>query len=269
MIIKDFFDAIVVRAKGCRYSSMNYLEYDDCKNAVVVRDDADLILLRELDDGSVPVSAPAMLHFAANDFARLIDAIAEMSGDLRLHFVPREHAAGLAAMGFIEWGEFTDFFNTDLAATAARLVSTTAPTAEYLVVEDSAEAAALSQRCRLQSRGFEGETAEWFADWLKDNKVIIVRQDGVIAGFCCITIYDSGKTLWIREMAVDPLYQGRGLGKLMLEQAIMYGVQNGAVKGFLAADLLNHNAIGLYNKYDFIARNTADSELQMIRGGTA
>jgi len=255
------FDALITRARNYKYSSMNYLEYDDCKNAAVVRDDSDLILL--LDESK----SPAMLHFAANNFDDAIAAITAMHGDLRLNFVPKDYAKKLAAIGFVEWGEYADFFNTDLAKTAARLVTVADP--EYLTTQDCKPASELSQRCRLQSRGFEGETAEWFADWLKDDKVIIVRQDGVIAGYCCITIYDSGKTLWIREMAVDPLYQGRGLGKLLMEQSITYGAQNGAVKGFLAADLLNHNAIGLYAKYGFIAQNPADSELQMVReGGT-
>jgi len=50
-----------------------------------------------------------------------------------------------------------------------------------------------------------------------------------------------------------------------MEQAILYGVNNGAIKGFLAADILNENAIGLYRKYGFHMKST-DRELQMIRG---
>jgi len=263
MIDKNVLEAITARARDYKYSSMGYLDFDDCKNAVVVRDDAEMILLR--DDSSNP--APSMLHFAVNNFGDLIAAAADMQGDLRLHFVPREYAQRLAAIGFIEWGEYADFFNTDLAKTALRLGDVAA--LEYLAAQDCKLVSELSQRCRLQSRGFEGETAEWFADWLTKGKVIIVRQDGVIAGLCCVSIYDGGKTMWIRELAVDPPYQGRGLGKILMQQAIVYGVQNGAIKGFLAADLLNHNAIGLYNKYDFVAQNPDDSELQMIRkGGT-
>jgi len=49
-----------------------------------------------------------------------------------------------------------------------------------------------------------------------------------------------------------------------MEQAIKYGVENGAVKGFLAADILNENAIILYNKYGFYA-NDVEGELQMVK----
>ncbi|MCL2373528.1 MAG: GNAT family N-acetyltransferase, partial [Defluviitaleaceae bacterium] len=63
---------------------------------------------------------------------------------------------------------------------------------------------------------------------------------------------------------VDPEHQGMGLGKKLMEQAICYGVEHGATRGFLAADILNKNAIGLFNKYNFLAKDS-DSELQMIR----
>ena len=49
-----------------------------------------------------------------------------------------------------------------------------------------------------------------------------------------------------------------------MEQAIQYGVGKGATRGFLAADILNEIAIGLYNSYGFYKKN-AESELQMIR----
>jgi len=86
----------------------------------------------------------------------------------------------------------------------------------------------------------------------------------LIAGFCSVSIYGEGTTLWIRMLGVDPKYQGQGIGKKLMEQAIKYGIQNGAEKGFLAADLLNANAIGLYKKYDFHAKD-AEGELQMVK----
>lgn len=135
---------------------------------------------------------------------------------------------------------------------------------EYLSENECEMASILSQKCKLQSRGFEGETKAWFKGWLTENNVIIRRKDSAIAGFCCVSIYNEGTTLWIREIAVDPAYQGMGFGKQLMEQAIRYGVENGAVKGFLAADVLNKNAIGLYEKHGFHVKGT-DSELQMVR----
>jgi len=205
-----------------------------------------------------------MLFYATNDFEAVIRAITELpSNELRLHFVPHEYAARLRTLGFYEWGEYVDFWNDNLETTSSYLDNIREP--EFLAREDSEEVSLLSQRCRLQSRGFEGESMEWFMEWLDENKVIIWRKDEVIVGFCCVSIYDDSTKLWIREIAVDPAFQGKGFGKRLMEQAILYGVNNGAVKGFLAADILNENAIRLYNKYDFHIKGT-DSELQMIRG---
>ena len=250
--------ALLERAQNYKYSSMNYIEYDDCKNASIVHGSEDLILLQDA------TATPAMLHFAANDFNLVIDAISKLSGKLRIHFVPWEFFPQLEAIGFTVWGEFLDFFNTDLQATAATFRHI--GTIEYLAPHECEEAAAFSQKCRLQSRGFEGETPEWFAKWQQENKIIVARENSQIVGLCAVSIYDmgTGSTLWIRMLAVDPAHQGKGYGKKLIEQAINYGVESSAIKGFLHTDVLNKNAIGLYDKYNFFASGD-DGELQMIR----
>jgi ribosomal protein S18 acetylase RimI-like enzyme len=257
MIGNNVFDTIFQKAKTYKYSSMNYIDFDDCKNAEILCERSDLILLK---DNS---KTPSMLYFAANDFESFVKIVTDLSSSLRLHFVPRQYVPLLEKIGFIEWGEYTDFWNISLTNTFTRFDNISE--IEYLGTEECEEAAAVSQKCKLQSRGFEGETKEWFEEWLVKNEVIILRNNSKIAGFCCVSIYNDGTTLWIRELAVDPIYQGTGLGKKLIEQAIRYGVENGAVKGFLAADILNKNAIGLYKKYDFHAKNIEDSEIQMIK----
>jgi len=251
MISENDFNTLTTRAKTYKYSSMNYIEFVDCKNAIILHDSHDLIFLQDTS------TTPAMLYFATNNFNLVIDAVAKLSGQLRIHFVPRKFASQLK--GFTEWAELADFFNTDLQNT-----STTHSKPEYLNPNECEAVAQLSQRCKLQSRGFEGETAEWFSKWQRENKVIIVREASNIVGFCCVSIYDigTGITLLIAMLAVNPAFQGMGYGKKLLEQAIDYGVENGAAKGFLHADVLNKNAIGLYNKYNFHA--AGDYELQMI-----
>lgn len=122
----------------------------------------------------------------------------------------------------------------------------------------------MSKLCATQSRGFQGESTDWFTNWVKENEVIVTKDGNSLIGYCCVSIYADGTMLWIREIAVSPQYQGRGYGKKLMEQAIQYGVKMGAKRGFLAADVLNTNAIGLYNSYGFIQRDS-HGELQMIR----
>jgi len=254
---EETFNAVIQNAKRRKYTSMNYIEYSDCVNAEVLHNSIDLVILHDKS------KSPEMLFFAVDDFETVIRVIEEMPNNkLRLHFVPHEYSARLKELGFFEWGEYADFWNNNLKSISTHFDSIGEP--EYLGNDEIEEVSLLSQRCRLQSRGFEGESAEWFKEWMDDNKVIVKRVENKVAGFCCVSIYNEGTTLWIREIAVDPPSQGKGFGKYMMEQAIMYGVNNGAVKGFLAADILNENAIGLYRRYGFQMKDT-DNELQMIR----
>jgi len=256
MINKDTFNAITEKASGYTYSATNYIDFEDCQNSEILHDGNDFILM--LDKSKTP----NMLHFAANNFETLIKKIADIPGKLRMHFVPKEYTAQLSEIGFTEWAEFADFWNADIAKTASNFDA--ASEIEYLNPNDCEKVYAVSKRCELQSRGFEGQTAEYFAKWLDENNIIIWRNGSDIAGYCCVAIINNGTTLWIRDVGVDPKHQGKGFGKKLVEQAIKYGVENGAAKGFLAADLLNKNAIGLYNKYGFFVKEN-ESELQMIR----
>ena len=254
-MIKATFDEACEKAKNFKYSSMHYIDYDECKNAQVLHNTDDLILIHDTN------KSPAMLYFAANDFETLVKLIADIPGQLRMHFVPREYAGKLKDIGFTEWAEFLDFWNTDIAKTASQFTAAAsdAHKAEYLDSVEYAKAATVAKKCTLQSRGFEGTMLN-----LTEGQVIACRIDSEIAGFCNVSIYNEGTTLWVRVLAVDPAYQGRGIGKVLMEQAIKYGVQNGAVKGFLHADKLNDNAIGLYNKFDFHAKDT-EGELVMVK----
>ena len=257
MLCEDIFSIIMERAKGYKYSSMKYIDFDACKNAEILYDNAALILLQDKS------KVPSMLYFATNDFEEVVHTIAKLSGKLRLHFIPRVYAGHLLELGFVEWGEYADFWNTDLAKTAEKFENL--DEIEYLSLDECEEASTVTKSCMLQSRGFEGALPEFYEEWLnKGNHVIIQRVGSVVAGVCCVAIYDDGTTLHIREIAVGPKYQGRGLGKKLMEQAIIYGVENGAVKGFLLADVLNENAIGLYRKYDFYMKDD-EIEIQMLR----
>jgi len=233
---------------------MNYIQFDECNIANILRNDSDIIILQN----------GKMLYFATDDFSLVLEEIVKINSPLRLHFVPREHVPALKKLGFSEWAEFVDIFNMNLPYSASQLTDT-APL-EYMQLNDCLMVYNISRRCKLQSRGFEGAALGNVEKWLREYRVIVQRHRGDIIGFCCVNIYDMGTgiTLHIVEIAVDPAYQGMGYGRKLMEQAITHGVQNGATKGFLLADVQNKNALRLYEKYNFRSTNS-DYELQMIR----
>jgi len=266
VIDKNIFEKMMEKAVGRRYTSMNYIGFEDCENAKILRNDDQDQLILLWDDSKTP----AMLYFATDDFGLVMTEITNIQGSLRLHFVPREFAEQLTALGFIEWAEMVDFWNYDIAKTVKELDDLdkldTQDTPEFLIANEAEQVAVVSKKCELQSRGFEGLDLEKVLEWLDEGDVIIQRKDGTIAGFCAVSIYDKGTTLWLRAIAVDPDHQGCGIGKALVRQAIRYGSQKGATKAFLAADALNINAIGLYNKYGFFAKES-EKELQMVKTG--
>ena len=255
MITQSLFNELVEKARKCKYSSMHYTDYDGCKNAEILHNSSELTLLQDKSQ------TPALLHFATDNYQLVLDALSKIQGELKLYFVPKEYKKQLENIGFTEWGEYVDFWNADLKNT--KISVNDISEIDYLKPEEYKEAAEIPKKCMLQSRGFEGAPAEWYKEWLEENKIIVQRENGKIVGICCVTIYNEGTTVWVRELAVDPAYQGRGYGKKLIEQTIAYGIESGAVKGFLLADVLNKNAIGLYEKYNFNAKDD-DSELQMI-----
>ena len=52
-------------------------------------------------------------------------------------------------------------------------------------------------------------------------------------------------------MAVEPNYQGKGVGHELLAYAIKWGIKNGAKRSFLACDAENTNAIKLYQDFNY------------------
>ena len=98
--------------------------------------------------------------------------------------------------------------------------------------------------------------------------VLLHRENGKAAGIICIGLYgfDSaqGPVLWIRELAVCPEYQNRGIGRKLLLQAFQYGKEHGAYRSFLAADENNIKAIHMYRSLGFTA-NPLEKQIDMYR----
>jgi ribosomal protein S18 acetylase RimI-like enzyme len=257
MINERTFEDIMSKAKGYVYSSFNYMDYDGCKFSEIVAIENDVILLLD------KTKNPAMIHFATNDYMILIDKIKIIEGSVKLNFVEHKYKADLENIGFITYAEYIDFFCYDLKG--VNIANENYDNIIFSNIDECEKLSVLSKKCNGLSRGFSGESIEWFSEWMAENSIIIVNDDkNNIIGFCCVAVYSNGTNLWIRELAVDPEYQGQGIGKKLVEQAICYGKNNGATKGFLAVDVQNEKAINIYKKYNFINKNNI-GELQMIK----
>jgi ribosomal protein S18 acetylase RimI-like enzyme len=257
VITEAAFAGYQEQAAQSKHSSLRYAEYEDCRMSDEVYADAETLILCDFHQ------TPVKLDFTANDFWLVISQASRIENPLRINFVPYDFRQELLGNGFEVWAEFVDYFNLNLQENSAKRVAPEEP--DCMKQTESEEVSRLSRRCAGQSRGFFGNDAAHYSKWTEDgNHILLIRDQGQIAGYCCVSVYAEGTTLWVREIAVDPDFQGRGYGRKLMEQAIGYGVAKGAVKGFLAVDTTNHRAISLYERFGFTRRNQ-EGELQMIR----
>ena len=96
------------------------------------------------------------------------------------------------------------------------------------------------------------------------------EHDGNIVGVGYFVLYgfdtEKGTVLWVRELAVDPKYQSKGIGRELILQGIAWGKENGAKRSFLACDAENYNAIKLYESLDYsrsVERGQINMELKL------
>ena len=102
-------------------------------------------------------------------------------------------------------------------------------------------------------------------DYVSDCAVIAEIIDEMV-GIICVGIYgnEENKTLWVREVAVKPEYQGKWIARKLIGQAFAYGIKHNAKKAFLMADECNENAIHLYKSMGFV-RNSEEGQIDMSR----
>lgn len=210
-----------------KYTSIQYIEYDDLLNADLIKNDNDYIMLVDKS------KSPNILYFATNDVEKMLCEIDYFNGVIRINFVPHKFIDSFKRHGFIEWAEYADFFNEDIQGTVKKFGLIKEPV--FLKLIECDMISDMSKKCENQSRGFTGESAEWFADWIKENDTIVIKNVNDIIGFCCVSIYANGTILWIREIAVLPKFQGKGFGKKLMQQALKYGADKGVKRGFFSS----------------------------------
>lgn len=249
------FERVKKRSKTFKHTSLDYVSHEELDLFEIIHGEDYMIL-------KGPHKTGTHYHFAANN-KHFIDHI---EGQAFVSFVPREWVDYFSSRAFKIDGMYNDFFSSDLSFQGPY---------EFLNVSEVKQASEVTLSCYEMSRGFRGETSEFFAAWLegrhasleKDahSNVIVLREDGVIKGLAVVAMYgyEKGPTLWIRELAVRPEFQKQGLGYKLMTGAMTYGKDRGARKAFLACDELNVHAIHLYEKFGFVRGD--DPQIDMIR----
>lgn len=269
-MLKAEFIIINEELEKFKYTSMKYTDYSEVAQYKVLSRNERLILL----SGYNEAKGLQEYHWACNEVNDLLTSIDQEKGNIIITFVPRDWVPDLIKAGYQVDAIFNDYFNPDIS----NIVAVEAP--EFLTEEESEAAAAVTMSCRGQSRGFHGETQEWIRSWIKEedpsiqdteakhSAILIHREEGQIVGVICTAVYafqsEKGPISWIREVAVHPDYQKRGIARKLIHQALYYGRVNGATRAFLAADECNGHAIHLYEKLGFVG-NKDEAQIDMVK----
>ena len=94
----------------------------------------------------------------------------------------------------------------------------------------------------------------WSAQSLKEcfedaYKLLAIYKKGVVAGFS--VIYNTRITTDLLTIAIDPQYQGLGLGRLLLKETLREAIKGGADECFLEVRRSNIRAQSLYKSAGF------------------
>jgi ribosomal protein S18 acetylase RimI-like enzyme len=260
------FAPIKQHALSFRHSSFQYIDFDNLDDCQIIADNDTLVLLW----GYSTASQSWQYHWAADSAA---DLIPHLTADkpFILTFVPKEWVPALESADMQIRSVWHDYFRKSLddIATEPEMAL------NLLSIDEAEEAAKVTQQCAGLSRGFSGQSADWFREWLSSNEMvndpaILGHRDdnGELVGVLCTGLYgqenQQGGVVWIKEVAVTPGHQGQGIGRQLITQALYYGKRHSARKAFLAVDEDNVGAIHLYESLGFVA-SEEEGEINMMK----
>ena len=271
MLTKEAFTALRERAMAFEHTSFTYLDFEVVERYTVLADGENGVLL----GGEKAEAGVYELHWGTSDPSFILRAACETGKETLVTFVPEAWKARFLAEGFTEFGILREYWLKPLDKRfTPKFVC--GPITEA----DAAEAARVTQSCRLQSREFYGESPQKIADWInavcpegnenafgaKHEAVLACRDEaGKIAGVVLTAVYGYGEAwgpvAWVREVAVLPEKQGKGYGRALVQSALNYGRERGAASAFLMADDCNAHAVSLYRSLGFAPNDEVQIDL--------
>lgn len=268
MTDKEFIN-IQEKLKKFKYTSMQYIEYEQIQNYDEIHNDEKAIALYGYNNESKTYE----YHWASNRIDDLLSIINNSNTNTLITFVPRSWTKELERYGFEIFAIWNDYFIPNIDS----VKSDTNP--KIINADECENVSKVTLSCRGQSRGFTGQSKEWVKQWIlgeapavpeytKNCAVLVHRIDGEIVGVICVGTYahdsDKGAILWIREVAVLPEFQRRSIARELINQALVYGKKHGTKRAFLMADECNVHAIHLYKSLGFVA-NKDEAQIDMIK----
>jgi ribosomal protein S18 acetylase RimI-like enzyme len=103
-----------------------------------------------------------------------------------------------------------------------------------------------------------GQPETHLADWLADEhaETLVIELDGSAVG--TLRVHRDGTTAGVYGFAVDPAWQGRGIGRDVLRRTCRQLRGEGAERIHLEVEVDNDHALGLYTSLGFAPVTTED-----------
>lgn len=264
-------DNVISKANSLKYSSLNYVDMEDIKEAKLIMDTDSVIFMYQNSVVKKELYCESesnhsfQLFWAADSIESFLNGlnksieyirIAESNYDkIYIEFVPDDFLDEMNNIGFNIVSEWVDYWNMELKPKETTCRDNI--NIQTVSEKDISIASKITKSCTGYSRGFTGQSEELIREWMNtENSYLFFGEvDGNVVGLCFVILYgfdsDKGIVLWIRELVVNPKYHSKGIGRQLIVHGINWGIENGAKRSFLAVDAENINAIKLYESLGY------------------
>ncbi|MFT3995678.1 MAG: GNAT family N-acetyltransferase [Dysgonomonas sp.] len=131
---------------------------------------------------------------------------------------------------------------------------------EILSDVDNKTITAFNRLMQQLSSNYKPIAKEYLIDIINSSNIIIfvAKENETIIGSLSLVFYNipTGMKAWVEDVVIDQSVRGKGVGKALIEQAIVYAKQSGASKLDLTSSPERVAANKLYQKLNFEKRET-------------